>query len=36
VVTHPDGVAAKTIRNELAFEVPTRMLQRRMALLVEQ
>lgn len=36
VVTHPDGVAAKTIRNELAFEVPTRMLQRRLALLVEQ
>ena len=36
VTTHPDGVAAKTIRNELAFEVPTRMLQRRLALLVEQ
>jgi Fic family protein len=34
VATHPGGVAAKTIRNELAFEVPTRMLQRRLALLV--
>ncbi len=36
VATHPDGVAAKTIRNELTFELPTRMLQRRLALLVEQ
>ncbi|VAW94026.1 FIG00923625: hypothetical protein [hydrothermal vent metagenome] len=36
VVAHPDGVQVKTIRDGLEFELPPRMLQRRLALLIEQ
>ena len=36
VGAHPDGVQIKTIRDGLAFDPPPRMLQRRLALLVEQ
>ena len=36
VATHQDGVQVRTIREGLAFELPPRMLQRRLALLVEQ
>ncbi len=33
---YPDGVPVKTIRDGLEFDLPPRMLQRRLALLVEQ
>ena len=33
---HPDGVQVRTIRDGLSYELPPRMLQRRLALLVEQ
>ncbi len=33
---HPDGVQVKAIRDGLEFDLPPRMLQRRLALLVEQ
>jgi hypothetical protein len=36
VADHPDGVQVRTIRDGLAFDLPPRMLQRRLALLVEQ
>jgi len=36
VAAHPDGVQVKTIREGLEFELPPRMLQRRLALLIEQ
>lgn len=36
VQAHPGGVPVSTIREDLAFELPPRMLQRRLALLVEQ
>ena len=36
VATHPDGVRVGTIREGLPHELPPRMLQRRLALLVEQ
>ena len=36
VAAYPDGVQVKTIRDGLVFDLPPRMLQRRMALLVEQ
>ncbi|MCU7815370.1 MAG: Fic family protein [Candidatus Thiodiazotropha sp. (ex Rostrolucina anterorostrata)] len=36
VADHPGGVQVKTIRDGLAFDLPPRMLQRRLALLVEQ
>ena len=36
VAAHPDGVPVRTIREGLAFELPPRMLQRRLALLVGQ
>ena len=36
VAAHPDGVQVKTIRDGLVFDLPPRMLQRRLALLVEQ
>lgn len=36
VTAHPDGVQVRTIREGLAFELPPRMLQRRLALLVDQ
>ncbi len=36
VAAHPDGVLVKTLREGLDFELPPRMLQRRLALLVEQ
>lgn len=35
-VANPAGVQLRTIRDGLAFEMPLRMLQRRLALLVEQ
>ena len=36
VAVDPEGVRVKAIREGLPYEVPTRMLQRRLALLVEQ
>lgn len=36
VATHPEGVPVGTIREGLPYELPPRMLQRRLALLVEQ
>jgi hypothetical protein len=36
MAAHPDGVPVRTIREGLPYELPTRMLQRRLALLVEQ
>lgn len=36
VAAHPDGVQVGVIREGLPFELPPRMLQRRLALLVEQ
>lgn len=36
VAAHPEGVQAATIQEELAFELPPRMLQRRLALMVDQ
>ena len=36
VATDPDGVRVKAIREGLPYELPPRMLQRRLALLVEQ
>ena len=36
VADHPDGVQVKTIRDGLKFDLPPRMLQRRLALLVKQ
>ena len=36
VTAHPDGVQVKTIRDGLEFDLPPRMLQRRLALLIEQ
>jgi len=36
VAAHPDGVQVGAIRDGLAFDLPPRMLQRRLALLVEQ
>ena len=36
VADQPDGVQVKTIREELEFDLPPRMLQRRLALLVQQ
>jgi hypothetical protein len=36
VAEHPGGVAVRTIRDGLEFELPPRMLQRRLSLLVEQ
>jgi Fic family protein len=35
VAAHPDGVQVRTIRDGLEFDLPPRMLQRRLALLVE-
>lgn len=36
MAAHPDGVQVQTIRDGLKFDLPPRMLQRRLALLVEQ
>jgi hypothetical protein len=36
VAAHPDAIAVRTIREELPYELPQRMLQRRLALLVAQ
>jgi len=36
VAAHPDGVQVETIRDGLVFNLPPRMLQRRLALLVKQ
>jgi hypothetical protein len=36
VAAHPDGVQVRTIREGLPYELPPRMLQRRLAFLVEQ
>ena len=36
VTAHPDGIPVRIIRGGLAYEMPPRMLQRRLALLVEQ
>ena len=36
VETYPEGVPVRTIREGLPYELPPRMLQRRLALLVEQ
>ena len=36
VAAHPDGVQVRTIRDGLVFDLPPRMLQRRLALLIEQ
>ncbi len=36
VAAHPEGVQVKAIREGLVFDLPPRMLQRRLALLVEQ
>ncbi len=36
VAAHPDAIQVRTIREGLAYELPPRMLQRRLALLVEQ
>jgi len=36
VAANPDGVQVKSIRDGLEFQLPARMLQRRLALLVEQ
>lgn len=36
VTAHPEGVQVETIREGLVFDLPPRMLQRRLALLVEQ
>jgi len=36
VPAHPDGIPVRIIREGLAYEMPPRMLQRRLALLVEQ
>ena len=36
VAAHPDRAQVRTIRDGLAFDLPPRMLQRRLALLVEQ
>jgi hypothetical protein len=36
VADHPGGVPVRTIRDGLVFDLPPRMLQRRLALLVEQ
>ena len=36
VTAHPEGVQVGTIREGLVFDLPPRMLQRRLALLVEQ
>ena len=36
VAAHPDGIPIRIIRGGLAYEMPPRMLQRRLALLVEQ
>jgi len=36
MAAHPDGVQVRTLREGLAYELPPRMLQRRLALLVEQ
>ena len=36
VADHPDGVQVRAIRDGLEFDLPPRMLQRRLALLVEQ
>jgi hypothetical protein len=36
VADHPDGVQVRVIRDGLEFDLPPRMLQRRLALLVEQ
>lgn len=36
VAAHPEGVPVGTIREELPYQLPARMLQRRLALLVEQ
>jgi len=36
VTTHAGGIPIRVIRGELAYEMPPRMLQRRLALLIEQ
>jgi uncharacterized protein len=36
VAAHPEGVQVSTIREGLPYELPPRMLQRRLALLIEQ
>ena len=36
VAAHPEGVRVSAIRDGLPYELPPRMLQRRLALLVEQ
>ena len=36
VAAHPNGVQVKTIRDGLVFDLPPRMLQRRLALLIKQ
>lgn len=36
VADHPDGVQVRVIRDGLEFDLPPRMLQRRLALLIEQ
>lgn len=36
VADYPDGVQVRAIRDGLEFDLPPRMLQRRLALLVEQ
>ena len=36
VAAHPDGVQVRAIRDGLEFDLPPRMLQRRLALLIEQ
>ena len=36
VAAHPDGVQVRTIRHGLGFELPPRMLQRRLVLLIAQ
>lgn len=36
VTAHPDGIPIRIIRGGLAYEMPPRMLQRRLALLAEQ
>jgi len=36
VADHPDGVQVRAIRDGLEFDLPPRMMQRRLALLVEQ
>ena len=36
VAAHPEGVRVSTIREGLPYQMPPRMLQRRLALLAEQ